>query len=309
VALFERAVELSPAYVDAIVALGSALDLKGAFQSMPELLQRSLSLLEQAVALRPASSEAHLRLGETLFDLGRIDQGMAEMQEALRLAPDDAEAHASLARSYWMGKGDADLAVAHYRRALTLNPESGYTYLQLALLHALRRELDEAERVARAAVTLQEQAISGTQGLLLVGARSRLGYVFYLRGKHDEAIREYRRELDFVSLTDHALRERTTIELCQKLAAAYQRKADMENAQTYFDRAVRAFNQRLAGGADDPYTRYYMAALHAMRGDTEAARRHLEKPLAEIGVFARWRLERDPDFDAVSELVEEVLQS
>jgi len=151
--------------------------------------------------------------------------------------------------------------------------------------------------------------MSGTQGLILVGARSRLGYVFYRRGKYGEAIREYRRELEFISLTDHALRERTTIEICQKLAAAYQRKGDADNAQAYFERTVRAFDQRLAGGGDDPYTRYYMAALHAMRGDIEAARRHLEKPLAEIGVFTRWRLERDPDFESVPELVEELTRA
>jgi serine/threonine protein kinase/tetratricopeptide (TPR) repeat protein len=307
--LFERALELSPGYVEAMVALGSALDLKGAFLAMPDLLQRSLTLLQQAVALRPDSADAHIRLGETLSDLGRIDDGIAEMHEGLRLAPDNAEAHANLARDYWMGKGDADLGVLHFRRALALNPESGYTHLQLALLHSLRGELDDAEREARSAVVLQEQAMSGTQGLLLVGARSRLGYVFYRRGQYDEAIREYRRELDFVSLTDHALRERTTIEICQKLAAAYQRKGDTENAQAYFERAVRAFDQRLAGGGDDPYTRYYMAALNAIRGDAEAARRHLQKPLAEIGVFTRWRLERDPDFESVSELVEELVQS
>jgi tetratricopeptide (TPR) repeat protein len=141
--------------------------------------------------------------------------------------------------------------------------------------------------------------MSGTQGLLVVGARSRLGYVFYRRGQYEEAIREYRRELEFVSMSDHALRERTTIELSQKLAAAYQRKGDDETSQSYFDRAVKAFDQRLAGGADDPYTRYYMAALHAMRGDAEMANRHLEKPLAEIGPFTRWRLPRDHDFDAV----------
>ena len=256
--LFERALELSPGYVDAMIALGSALDLKGSFLAMHDLLERSLRMLQQAVALKPDSGEAHLRLGETLSDLGRIDEGIAEMQEALRLAPDDAEAHASLARNYWMGKGDADLGVVHYRRALALNPEGGYTHLQLALLHALRGELDDAEREARAAVVLQEQAMSGTQGLILVGARSRLGYVFYRRGKYGEAIREYRRELEFISLTDHALRERTTIEICQKLSAAYQRKGDGENAQAYFDRALRAFDQRLAGGGDDPYTRYYM---------------------------------------------------
>ena len=100
-------------------------------------------------------------------------------------------------------------------------------------------------------------------------------------------------------MSDHALRERTMIELSQKLAAAYQRKGDLETSQGYFERAVQAFDQRLAGGSDDPYTRYYMAALYAMRGDAEATRRYLEKPLAEIGPFTRWRLPRDHDFDPV----------
>ncbi|HQZ41238.1 MAG TPA: hypothetical protein PLH72_19650 [Vicinamibacterales bacterium] len=100
-------------------------------------------------------------------------------------------------------------------------------------------------------------------------------------------------------MSDHALRERTTIELSQKLAAAYHRKGDAETSRGYFGRAVTAFDQRLAGGADDPYTRYYPAALHALRGDLAMTEKHLEKPLAELGPFTRWRLPRDPDFDAV----------
>jgi len=304
IGLFERALELSPAYVDAMMALGSALDLKGAFLSMPDLVQRSLGLLRTAVRLRPDSAEAHIRLGETLADLGQMDESIAEMHEGLRLSPDNPEAHSSLARNYWMGKGDIDRAISHFRRALELNPDAGYTHLQLALLYVLRGDLDDAEREARAAVVLQEQAMSGTRGLLIVGARSRLGYVFYRRGQYDEAIREYRRELDFVSMSDHALRERTVIEISQKLAAAYQRKGDAETSQMYFDRAVKGFDQRLAGGADDPYTRYYMATLHAMRGDAETAMKHLERPLAEMGPYTRWRVQRDPDFDAVRPLLD-----
>ncbi|MCC7124315.1 MAG: protein kinase [Acidobacteria bacterium] len=304
IGLFERALEIAPGYVDAMVALGSALDLKGAFLSMPELVQRSLTLLRQAVRLRPGMAEAHVRLGESLADLGQIDEGMAEMQEGLRLAPDNAEAHANLARNYWMGKGDVDQAVAHFQRSLALNPDGGYVHLQLALLLALRGDLDEAEKEARAAVVLQEQAMSGTRGLMVVGARSRLGYIFYLRHRYDEAIREYRRELDFVAMSDHALRERTMIELSQKLAAAYQRKGDAEASQAYVDRATKAFDQRLAGGADDPYTRYYMAALHALRGDAEATRQHLERPLRENGPFTRWRIPRDPDFDTVRDALD-----
>ena len=42
-------------------------------------------------------------------------------------------------------------------------------------------DLDAAESDARQAIELQERAMSGTEGLLIVGAHARLGYVHYLR--------------------------------------------------------------------------------------------------------------------------------
>ena len=301
IALFERALELEPSYVKAMIALGSALDLKGAFLSIPALLERSLELLRQAVAASPKLAEAHVRLGETLVDLGRVEEGLAAMERGLQLEPGNATALALMARTYWLYQGRVEEAIALYRRSLALAPEAGYTHLQLALLHSIKGDLDEAERFARAAVVLQEQAMSGTQGLLVVGARSRLGYVLYLRGQYDEAIREYRREQEFLSGSDHALRERTSIELGQKLATAYWRNGDRDNADAFFERTVRSFDQRLAAGADDPFTRYYMATLHAVRGDADAARRHLDGPLQALSAMTRWRLAHDPDFDGVRE--------
>lgn len=299
IGLFERALELAPGYFDAMVALARVLDLKGSFLALPGMLERSLELLQKAVVVRPESAEAHIRLGETLTDMGRVDEGIAELHEGLRLKPDSASAHSNLARNYWMGKGDVEKAVSHFHRALAINPDGGYTHLQLALLHAYTGDLDAAERSARDAIVLQDQAMSGTQGLLMVGARSRLGYVFYRRGQYEEAIREFRKELDFVVMSDHALRDRQTIELYQKLAAAYHRKADADTAQRYFDLTVGTFDKRLRMGADDPFTRYYIASLHALWNDAEQARRHLDLPLEKLPVFTRWRVPRDPDFDAV----------
>ena len=173
ISLFEQALATAPGYVQAMIALGSALDLKGYFESLPELLQRSLDLLQQAVALRPNSAEAHMRLGETLADLGRMDEGIAEMHEGLRLAPDNAEAHSNLARHYWMGKGDVDLAITHFRRALELNPDAGYTHLQLSLLFALRDDLDEAERGPVPRCSCRNRRCRERKGCWSVGARSR----------------------------------------------------------------------------------------------------------------------------------------
>jgi tetratricopeptide (TPR) repeat protein len=132
-----------------------------------------------------------------------------------------------------------------------------------------------------------------------VGAHARLGYVYYLRGQHESAIAEYRRELDFLSASDHALRERAIVEVEQKLGAAHYRKGDLEGAELHNRRAIEAFSARLATGADDPFTRYYIASLFAIRGDAAMARRHLDRPLAELRALTRWRIAHDPDFDVV----------
>ena len=63
--------------------------------------------------------------------------------------------------------------------------------------------------------------------------------------------------------------------------------------------ASASFDKRLAMGADDPFTRYYMASLHALWDEAEQARRHLDLPLEKLPVFTRWRVPRDPDFDSV----------
>ena len=64
---------------------------------------------------------------------------------------------------------------------------------------------------------------------------------------------------------------------------------------------LRCSNARLAAGADEPFTRYYIAdAVRAARRRGKA-REHLERPLEELPAFTRWRLPRDPDFDPVRE--------
>ncbi len=184
IALFEQALELDPGYLEALIALGSALQLRGSFLSLPHVLERSKALLEKAVALAPRNAEAHVRLGQTLISLGATDAAEAEIRTGLELEPDSAVAHGQLARLLWLGRAEIDGAITHFLKAAELAPQAGYTYLQLALLYAMNGNLDAAERHAREAVDLQQRAMSGTQGLIVVGAHTRLGYVHYLRGQY-----------------------------------------------------------------------------------------------------------------------------
>jgi len=144
-------------------------------------------------------------------------------------------------------------------------------------------------------VELQEQYISGNAGLQIVGAHSRLGYVHYLRGHYDEALRSYEREMAFVGSSDHALRERTQIELNMKIGAAYHRQGRADDAARHFDRALKAFDLRVARGADDPFTRYYIAALLALRGDIPRAIDSLRRVASKYPALTAARLQRDPD--------------
>jgi tetratricopeptide (TPR) repeat protein len=299
IALFERAVQLDPKYASAWSALGGAYTLKGGFLGMPQLLEKAIEPLRRALELHPSLANAHVWLGSALAGLGKIDEALASLRRAVEIEPDNADAHQTLARAYWLSKGMVPEGIAELRQALALNPEAGYTHLQLSMLEALSGNLDAAEADARGAIELQERAMSGTEGLLIVGAHARLGYVRYLRGDYDGAYAEFRRELEWVNTSDHALRERTVIELHQKMSAVHHARGEDADARRFGDLAIQAHARRVAAGADDPATRYYIAAVYARRGDVEHTREHLALPLSRLPEFTRWRLARDIDFAQV----------
>ncbi len=144
------------------------------------------------------------------------------IHEALRLDPDNGQAHQALARALWVGKGDFAAAIPVFERSIALNPEAGYSYLQLvADARRGRGDYVRAEEVCRRAVELQEQYISGNAGLQMVGANARLGYVRYLRGDYDEAIREYERGMAFLGASDHALQRAQPDRAQRQAGAAY----------------------------------------------------------------------------------------
>ena len=91
------------------------------------------------------------------------------------------------------------------------------------------------------------------------------------------------------------------IELNQKLGAAYLRLGDNEEAEKRFAAAIEAFEQRLATGADDPFTKYYIAALYALRNKTDLAIKYFEETLGMLGALNKTRGPIDPDFDGIRE--------
>jgi tetratricopeptide (TPR) repeat protein/predicted Ser/Thr protein kinase len=299
IAAFEDATRHDPEYATAWAALGGAYTLKGNFMSIQDLILKGVEVERRAIDLDPELADAHVFLASALLSLGRVDEAIAAVREAIRIEPGNGQAHQALARAFWVGKGDFASAIPAFERAIALNPEAGYSYLQLGLLLSWEGRFAEAESILRRAVDLQDQFISGNAGLQVIGANARLGYVFYLQGRYAEAIREYERGLPFLAASDHALKERTGIELDVKLGAAYLRSGDEAQAQRHFARALKTFDARVARGADDPYTRYYIACLRALRGETVLALELLERVAAALPALTAARIRRDPDLESL----------
>ena len=299
IAAFEQATQHDPEYANAWAALGGAYNLKGSFLSLRDLTKKAVETEQRALAIDPDHADAHAWLGSALLALGRTDDAIVELKRAVKLDPENGQVHQGLARAYWVGKGDFAAAIPEFERAIELNPEAGYSYLQLGLLLAWEGRYEQAEEVCRRAVDLQDQYISGNAGLQVVGANGRLGYVYYLQGEYEKALREYERGMAFVASSDHALKERTTIEINVKLGSAHHRLGHAADAARYFDRAVKQFGALIGRGADDPFTRYYIADLHALRGEGDKALESLERVSLRLPELTAARVRRDPDLDSL----------
>jgi serine/threonine protein kinase/tetratricopeptide (TPR) repeat protein len=297
--LFEKAIEHDPGYASAWAARGAAYNLKGGFLGLKELSEKGIEFQLKAIALNPRLSQAYMGLGGAYINVGRVDDAIQAIKEAVRLDSNSAGAYSMLGRAYWLGKGMVTEAIEALERAVVLNPESGYAFLQLCFLYVISGDYDRAERTAKQAVALQERHISGTEGLQVIGAHTRLGYVYYRQGRYDEAIEEYKSELDFLGASDHALRDRGLIELHQKLFAAYLRNGMEEEAARHSRVAIDMYDERVSRGAADPFTTYYVANLYALMGQADKAIKYLEETMSKLREFTTLRARTDPDFENI----------
>ena len=92
------------------------------------------------------------------------------------------------------------------------------------------------------------------------------------------------------------MRHRILVELNTRLGAAYQHVGDEKKAAAVFDVALESFERRIRLGADEPFTRYYAAAIHALRGEAEPALALLERAVQQQPAFTAARAAIEPEF-------------
>ncbi len=272
--LFEQAVALDPTYASAWAHIGLTYSLQGQFLTLPALLVKATEALERALEHRSRRTCSRW----PAWPACGWPKDAATRRSGLRPVPSISTPPTSPPATRWPGRSGWGRAcstkgIAALERARAHNPDAGYVFQQLALLRAIKGELGTAEIEAERAVALQEGFKSGTEGLFMVGSHVRLGYVRYRQGRYDGALASFAREQAFLAEHDHALKGRLQIEILQKQGAAYWRKGDREASDRAFAEMLKAFRARQSRGADDPFTKYYVASMSrpARRGRRGAA--------------------------------------
>ena len=149
---FREATSRRPGYADAHFMLGTVLQQRGDAEG-------ALSAFRRTVEIAPDSAEAHLGLAQLLKRRGEAEAARAELREAERLRRQKSDRQAA-AFAIDLGKRrlaghDLKAAVASFREAVRLYPDDPQAHLELAralerqgLGEEARRHLEEAYRLA-----------------------------------------------------------------------------------------------------------------------------------------------------------------
>jgi len=129
--------------------------------------------------LKPGFAEAHSNLGNTLKELGRLDEALASYNQAIALKPDYAEAHSNLGNTL-QELGRLDEAAASHTQAIALKPGFADAHSNLGVTLQELGRLDEAEASYTQAIALKPDFALAHFGL---------GKVLYIKGNEDLALK------------------------------------------------------------------------------------------------------------------------
>ena len=105
--------------------------------------QRAIACIRKAIALWPECFVSYRNLACVENALGHHREALAALQTGVRLAPDDAEQHFEMGKTY-AGLGDLPRSELAFKQAAFLRPAHRPTHLALAALYCKTQRLDQA---------------------------------------------------------------------------------------------------------------------------------------------------------------------
>ena len=177
-----------------------------------------LTLWQDAAIHQPKNPLVRVNLGIALDGAGRREEAIAELREAVRLAPDSFRARYNLARAQ-EAAFQSDEAISNYRQALRIEPAHAPSHNNLGRLLA-------AQGHPKQAILEYEQSLAADPRL--AEAHTNLGVLLAGYGYYGKAIHHL----------EESLRLKPNLAAHTNLAVVYARAGRMEDAQQLARKAI-----------------------------------------------------------------------
>jgi serine/threonine protein kinase/tetratricopeptide (TPR) repeat protein len=222
--------------------------------------ERAVAAAEQGRSIAEDLLEVRLALASVYQNTGKIAQAIAELRQAVALAPSSDTAYRLLGRAYLAGNNKEE-ALKAFATAISINPYHWSNYNQLGYAHFTLGDYDKAAAAYLKVIELEPESFSG---------HNDLGWVYFVTGRYPEAIAELQKAL--------ALQPNADTYLNLGLAHAYSGK--VAEAVPLLEKAVELRPQRELyvsnlgdayswGGQKEKATQTYRRGLELAQKDLE----------------------------------------
>lgn len=234
----------------------------------------ALPALERAIKGLPLDAGVRYEHGRVLELLGRLSEARASYEEAVRLNPSLALAHAALGRTLREDPSALERSASHLERALELNPQNAVWHYELGQTYMQRKLWEQAQTSLERAASIAPKEPR---------VYSALAEVYRQRGMTERA-REARRL--FGELAQKTEREKLQI---ARLEADFKRAQDLEDAGKTTE-AEALYERILSESPEEPQAHFALARLHLNARDHAQADEHLTRAIALRPESSEYRL-------------------
>ena len=300
-ALFQRLVENDLGSASAHAGLARAYWREWGEKSGDGMwLDQALAVARHAVELDGNLPAARVSLGLVLLSAGQHDAARTELEKALALDPENADAYRGRGELH-QALGQIGQAESDFRRAIELRPADRTFHDLLGTLYFHAGRMKEAEGEYRESIALAPDGVWGLRnlaGVLIAGGRlpeaavllqralqvrpsstlyGNLGTVYFYQGLYPEAAAAYKKALDFPEgATYHAM--------WGNLGDAWRQIPHRRNeAPDAFHQASRLLSPEVERDPGNARLRSQLALYQAKAGEGDAARREIAKTATTEG--------------------------
>jgi len=183
---YNRVLKLKPGDADTCVAIASIRAARGEFE-------RAIDSYREGLKYNSGDAEMRSGLGLMLLQLNRVDEGITELEQSVKIKADSA-AYCNLGLA-WAQKGRLNRAMECYAKSIQLNPDNANTRYNLGNAYFVQNMPEKAIAEYRAVIRAMPD---------FVRAYDMLAIVLIQTGKIEEATATYEQALKIDSADKNA---------------------------------------------------------------------------------------------------------